>query len=130
MLIDTQTSSLSQVSDAGVATYNAAQKVNAANFVDSATAANAAGVQFALSSSSGTGNVGARFAIVLDTLTATAGVGTNTYTVVVTTRTVNSGAVQTTEYATDVSIVISARADASTTPSACLLYTSPSPRDS
>jgi len=118
VLIDTQTSSLSQVSDAGVATYNAAQKVNAANFVDSATAANAAGVQFALSSSSGTGNVGARFAIVLDTLTATAGVGTNTYTVVVTTRTVNSGAVQTTEYATDVSIVISARADASTTPSA------------
>jgi hypothetical protein len=118
VLIDTQTSSLSQVSDAGLATYNAAQKVNAASFVDSATAANAAGVQFALSSSSGTGNVGARFAIILDTATATAGVGTNTYTVVVTTRTVNSGVIQTQEYATDVSIVISARTDASLTPSA------------
>jgi len=118
VFIDTQTSSLSQVSDAGLATYNAAQKVSTANFVDSATAANAAGVQFALSSTSGTGLVGARFAIILDTATATAGAGTNTYTVVVTTRTVNSGTVQIQEYATDVSIVIAAGAAASLVPSA------------
>ncbi len=118
VFIDTQTSSLSQVSDAGLATYNAADKVSTANFVDSATAANAAGVQFALSSTSGTGLVGARFAIILDTATATAGAGTNTYTVVVTTRTVNSSTVQIQEYATDVSIVIAAGAAASLVPSA------------
>lgn len=118
VLIDTQTSSLSRVSDAGVATHNAAQRVSDAGFVDSATAANAAGVNFALNSSSGTGNVGARFAIILDTATATAGAGTNTYTVVVTTRTVNSGSVQTTEYATDVSIVIAAGAEAGLVPNA------------
>ena len=115
VFVDTQTSALSQVSDAGVATFAQAVKVNAAGF-DSATAATTN--YFALSSSSSTGNVGARFAIILDTATATAGVGTNTYTVVVTTRTVNSGVIQTQEYATDVNIVISARSDASLTPSA------------
>jgi len=118
VLIDTQTSSLSQVSKSGLITHAAAQKVNAASFVDSATAANAAGVTFSLNSSSGTGNVGARFAIILDTATATAGAGTNTYTVLVTTRTVNSGAVQITDYATDVSIVIAAGSAAGLVPSA------------
>jgi len=116
VFIDTQTSNLSQVSDAGVATYNATQKASTANFTDSATAGG--GTNFGLSSTSGTGVVGARFALTLDTATATAGAGTNTYTVVVTTRTVNSGVVQTAEYATDVSIVIAAGAGASLVPSA------------
>ena len=119
VFIDTQTSNLSRVSKAGVATHSAATKVNgavAATGFDSATATTAG--YFGLNSSSGTGLVGARFAIILDTATATAGAGTNTYTVVVTTRTVNGGQTQTNEYATDVSIVIAAGTAASLVPSA------------
>jgi hypothetical protein len=81
VFIDTQTSNLSRVSKAGLGNHSAATAVGSAGF-DTATAANAAGSSFALNSSSGTGVVGARFAIILDTATATAGAGTNTYTVV------------------------------------------------
>ncbi|NBR26708.1 MAG: hypothetical protein EBU08_23620, partial [Micrococcales bacterium] len=113
-LVDTSTSVLSRVSDAGVATHNAATSVSGSAAFDSSTS----GVTtFGLNSSSGVGNIGATFALFLDTRTATAGAGTYTYSVVVKTSTVNSSTVQVTEYATDVSIVVAAGTAASTTPS-------------
>jgi hypothetical protein len=110
VFIETTTSTLSRVSDVGlIAHANATSAITTANF-DSATAANAGGTgtsDFTLNSSSGTGNVGAKFAIILDTATATAGAGTHTWTVVVTART-NPGTLSITEYSTDVSIVVAA----------------------
>jgi len=107
VFIETTTSTLSRVSDVGlIAHANATSAITTANF-DSATAANAGGSDFTLNSSSGTGNVGAKFAIILDTATATAGAGTHTWTVVVTART-NPGTLSITEYSTDVSIVVAA----------------------
>ena len=103
--IETTTSSVSRVSDAGLATHADAVSVATADF-DSTTAGAAA--YFSMNSSSGTGNIGAKFALILDTATATAGAGTHTWTVVVTTRTMASGSLAITEYSTDVSIVVSA----------------------
>ena len=135
-MIETSTSVLSRVSNAGVATHANATRVSASAAFDSSTS----GVTtFGMnSSSSGVGNIGAKFALFLDTKTATAGAGTYTYSVIVKTSTVNSSSVQTTEYATDVSIVVAASAAvtaaASTTPSAAftnayLGTTSPSSAD-
>jgi len=115
-LVETTTSSISRVSNAGVATHAAATSVSGGALFDSSTS----GVTtFGMnSSSSGVGNIGATFALILDTRTATGGVGTYTYSVIVKTSTVNSGSVQTTESATDVSIVVAAGANRATTPSA------------
>jgi len=115
-VIDTSTSVLSRVNKAGngVGTHSEATKVSGSAAFDSSTS----GVTtFGLNSSSGVGNIGATFALFLDTRTATIGAGTYTYSVVVKTSTVNSGTVQVTEYATDVSIVVAAGTGASTTPS-------------
>jgi hypothetical protein len=110
--VETATSAISRVSNAGLGAHNAAANVADATLMDSSTS----GVTvFAINSSDDVGNVGAKFALFLDTLTATGGAGTYTYTVVVKTITQNSGVSQVTEYATDVSIVVSA---GSTTPSA------------
>ena len=114
-LVETTTSVISRVSNTGsnLATHSAATKINGT--MDSSTS----GVTtFMMNSSSGTGNIGATFALFLDTRTATGGAGTYTYTVIVKTSTVNSSTVQTTEYATDVSIVVAAGSGVSTTPSA------------
>ena len=120
-LVETTTSNLSQVSDtggvAGAYTHNAATAVGDGAGFDSDTAGGASKTRFMLNSSSGTGNIGATFALFLDTLTATGGAGTLTYSYLVTTKTVNSSTVQTTEYTGDVSIVVSAATAASTTPS-------------
>ena len=115
-LVETTTSSISRVSDAGVGFHNDPVKVSGGAAFDSSTS----GVTtFGLnSSSSGVGNIGATFALFLDTRTATGGAGTYTYSVVVKTQTVNSGTVQVIEYTTDVSIVVAANTSDSTTPSA------------
>jgi hypothetical protein len=114
-LVETTTSSISRVSKAGLGAHNGALAVSGGEAFDSSTS----GVTtFGLNSSSGVGNVGATFALFLDTSTATGGAGTYTYSVVVNTRTVNSGTVQVTEFATDVSIVVAANTNDSTTPSA------------
>jgi hypothetical protein len=109
VFIETTTSTASRVSEAGLATHadaeSVAQATNAVGF-DSTTAGAAA--IFSLNSSTGTGNVGATFAIILDTLTATAGAGTHTWTVVVTARSIASGNLEITEYSKDVSIVVAA----------------------
>ena len=115
-LVDTTTSSISRVSNAGVLTHAAATSVSGGALFDSSTS----GVTtFGMnSSSSGVGNIGAQFALFLDTRTATGGAGTYTYSVIVKTSTVNSGTVQTTEYTTDVSIVVAAGTDRALVPSA------------
>jgi len=120
-LVETTTSNLSRVSDTGgvgAYTHSAAVAVGESAAFDSDTAGGSTLTRFMLNSSSGTGNIGATFALFLDTLTATGGAGTLTYSYLVTTRTVNSGTVQTTEYTGDVSIVVSAGTAASKTPSA------------
>jgi hypothetical protein len=110
-LVETTTSVISRVSDAAAATHAVAQNVSlnmpgASGVMDSSTSGL---TTFGMnSSSSGVGNIGAKFALFLDTRTATGGAGTYTYTVIVKTSTVNSSTVQTTEYATDVSIVVAA----------------------
>jgi hypothetical protein len=106
VFIETTTSTVSRVSDAALATHADALSVAANASFDSTTAGAAS--YFSMNSSTGTGNIGAKFAIILDTRTATAGAGTHTWTVVVTARTVASGTLAITEYSTDVSIVVSA----------------------
>jgi len=115
-LVETTTSSISRVSNAALLTHAAATSVSGGALFDSSTS----GVTtFGMnSSSSGVGNIGATFALILDTRTATGGVGTYTYSVIVKTSTVNSGSVQTTESATDVSIVVAAGTNRALTPSA------------
>ena len=131
--VDTSTN-ISRVTTGGLATGangNTAIAVNgrqgnaagvisaAAGGFDSVTAGSGSLSYFALqSNSSGIGNVGARFAIILDTATATAGAGTYTWTVLVTTRTQNAGTVVVTEYTADASIVVAAAAAATTDASA------------
>jgi hypothetical protein len=119
VFIETSTSSVSRVSEVTVPGIhdNAESVSQAANF-DSATAANALGTQFSINSSSGTGNIGAKFALILDTATASAGAGTYTWTVVVTARSITSGTLAVTETSADVSIVVSAGTAATTVPSA------------
>jgi len=115
-LVETTTSNISRVSNAGALTHAAATSVSGGALFDSSTS----GVTtFGMnSSSSSVGNIGAKFALILDTRTATGGAGTYTYSVIVKTSTVNSSTVQVTEYATDVSIVVAAGTDASKVPSA------------
>jgi len=119
VFIETSTSSASRVSEVTVpGIHDDAERVSAAANFDSATAANALGTQFSINSSSGTGNIGAKFALILDTATASAGAGTYTWTVVVTARSITSGSLAVTETSADVSIVVAAGTAASTTPAA------------
>jgi len=112
--LDTSTSTLSQISSAGKATYVAANKLSRAAGYDSSTA----GVTTFGLTGSDLGNIGATFALFLDSKTASLGKGTYTYSVVVTVASVNTGSVTTTETTQDVSIVVSPGTAASTTPSA------------
>jgi hypothetical protein len=119
VFIETSTSSVSRVSEVTVpGVHDGAEAVSAAANFDSATAANALGTQFSINSSSGTGNIGAKFALILDTATASAGAGTYTWTVVVTARSITSGTLTVTETSADVSIVVAAGTAATTVPSA------------
>ncbi len=116
-LLETTTSNLSRVSDAGLAAaHNASDTLATAGTTDSSTA----GVTtFAMTVASGSeGNVGAKFALFLDSKTASNGAGTYTYSVLVRTYSHNGTSYTVTDNTSEVSIVVSANTADSTTPSA------------
>jgi len=121
-LVDTSTSANSVVSF-GLGAFNAVGKVNNAA-VESATAGSGgftmyAGTDQTAFSSRVSSNIGATYALFLDTHSTVPSAGTFTYTVVATAYSYGvAGAVTITEYSSDVSIVVSASAAATTVPSA------------
>jgi hypothetical protein len=133
-LVDTSTSVNSTVSNSLTGAFDATQKVNTAlRDVDSITAGGTGGFRIWGSSTQNAssrvaGNLGATFALFLDTRAAVPSAGTYTYTVVATaynfqgTGTTGASAFTVTETSQDVSIVVAATAAvtaaATTTPSA------------
>jgi hypothetical protein len=135
-LVDTSTSVNSTVSNSLTGAFDATQKVNTAlRPIDSATAGGTTGFRIWGSSSQNAtpanrvaGNLGATFALFLDTRAAVPSAGTYTYTVVATAYnfqgagTTGASAFTVTETSQDVSIVVAptaaVTAAATTTPSA------------
>jgi len=116
-LLETTTSNLSRVSDAGLAAaHNASDTLATAGTTDSSTA----GVTtFAMTVASGSeGNVGAKFELFLDSKTASNGAGTYTYSILVRQYSHNGTTYTVTDNTSEVSIVVSANASDATTPSA------------
>jgi len=113
-LMETTTSNLSRVSDAGLAAaHNASDTLATAATTDSSTA----GVTtFALTvASNSEGNVGAKFALFLDSKTASNGAGTYTYSVLVRQYSHNGTTYTVTDSTSEASIVVSANAADATT---------------
>ncbi len=111
--LETTTSNLSRISDAGLLTHNAATLLSASGY-DSSTA----GVTTFGLNGSNVGNVGANFALFLDSKTANGGAGTYSYSVVVTVSSTQGSTTTVTDYTYPVSIVVAAGTVDSTTPSA------------
>jgi len=122
-LVDTSTSVNSTVHfGLSGTTIDAPQRVNNAT-VESSTAGSGGFTMVASSNqtlaSRVQSNIGATYALYLDTTSTVAGAGTYTYTVVTTAYSYGvAGAVTIAEYSQDVSIVVSASAAATTVPSA------------